>query len=369
MTSPDRFLRPADARKRTVLLTIVGLSWISSNVAWYLTASRGESSLVVGLVCAANAFFQPVMGTIVWKRLAPLYLVDLACLTFASVVCGTCLALRFYGGSYGAGIDLEALYLWIPVIYVFAFTLDDHRRSLRISLAIQSLYVALSVPYLVGGLAQPHVNVTIQMHLVSAVLIAALSFFSSSLHRLRTAQLTVEELARLANTDELTKLANRRRMTEAIEYELARYARYGHPFSLIVFDIDHFKSVNDRFGHMVGDHTLVALAACARQVLRGVDTLGRWGGEEFLVILPETGFDDTLRKATELCAHIAATPLLHDHPVTISGGVTSVSPGDTADVLLHRADVALYEAKRGGRNRVEGVIDSERQLSLTLTLP
>ena len=94
--------------------------------------------------------------------------------------------------------------------------------------------------------------------------------------------------------------------------------------------------------------------------------LGRWGGDEFLVILPETHYDDTVRKATELCAHIAAAPLLHDHSVTISGGVTSVISGDTADTLLLRADVALYAAKRGGRNRVEGVLDGETQLSLAL---
>ena len=116
----------------------------------------------------------------------------------------------------------------------------------------------------------------------------------------------------------------------------------------------------------MGDQTLVAVAACAEEVLREVDTLGRWGGEEFLVILPETGFDDTVRKASELCAHIAAAPLLRNHPVTISGGVTSVLTGDSADTLLHRADVALYTAKRGGRNRVEGVLDGETQLSLAL---
>lgn len=367
MTSPDLPERPADALKRTVLMTIMGLSWISSNLAWFIMEWLGTSSPVLRLVFGANTLFHPVMGAIVKWRLRPLHVVELSCLTFATAVCAACMALRFYGGSYGARIDLEPLYLWMPVIYVFAFTLDDHRRSLRVSLMILATFIAISVPYLLRGLAQPHINVTIQMHLVSAVLIAALFFFASHLHRLQTAQLTVDELARLANTDELTKLANRRRMTEAIDFELARYARYQHPFSLIVFDVDHFKTVNDRFGHMVGDHTLVALTACAKEVLREVDTLGRWGGEEFLVILPETGFDDTVRKATELCAHIAAAPLLHDHPVTISGGVTSVLPGDTADALLQRADVALYAAKRAGRNRVEGVLDTEQQLSLLLT--
>jgi diguanylate cyclase (GGDEF)-like protein len=94
------------------------------------------------------------------------------------------------------------------------------------------------------------------------------------------------------------------------------------------------------------------------EVLRDVDTLGRWGGEEFVVILPETPFEESLHKATTLCGHVAAAPLVGDHAITISCGVTRVSTGDTADTLLHRADVALYAAKHGGRNRAEGSLAS-----------
>ena len=164
----------------------------------------------------------------------------------------------------------------------------------------------------------------------------------------------MDELARLANTDELTKLANRRRMTEAIESELLRFARYGHTFSIILIDIDHFKTINDRYGHSVGDQTLVALSARATETLRDVDTLGRRGGEEFVVTLPETEFEQTMHKAAALCSHVAAQPLVGDHAVTISCGVSSVTTGDTIDTLMRRADVALYTAKRHGRNCAEG---------------
>ena len=92
-------------------------------------------------------------------------------------------------------------------------------------------------------------------------------------------------------------------------------------------------------------------------MLRDVDTLGRWGGEEFVVILPETRFDETLHKATTLCEHVAVRPLVGEHRLTVSCGVTSVAAGDTADTLLQRADVALYAAKRRGRNRAEGAFD------------
>jgi diguanylate cyclase (GGDEF)-like protein len=166
--------------------------------------------------------------------------------------------------------------------------------------------------------------------------------------------LTVDELARLANTDELTQLANRRRMTEILATELVRFARYGHAFSIIMIDIDRFKEVNARFGHDAGDSTLVALTARTADLLRDVDTLGRWGGEEFVVVLPETPYEETLHKAQALCAHVAARPLLGANGVTVSCGVASVERGDSAETLLRRADEALYAAKRQGRNRAEG---------------
>jgi diguanylate cyclase (GGDEF)-like protein len=348
-----------DVLKRRVLLAIMALSFVSTMMGWSLMEARGLASGTLRVVFGANAVFHPVMGLVLWKRLLPQRVVDLSLLCFASGICGACMALRLYSPAYGAAIDLQPLYLWIPVIYVFCFTLADHVSSLRIALANLGLFVAISLPYLVRNIDGPFGNFTIQLHLVSGALIAALYFFSSYLQRFQAAQLTVDKLARLANTDELTKVANRRSMTEAIEYELARYSRYGHPFSIVLFDIDRFKAVNDRFGHQVGDQVLVALADRAGTELREVDRLGRWGGEEFVVILPETGFEETLQKAGELCRSVAESPLAGQQ-ITISGGVTSVRTGDTMGAMLQRADEALYTAKRLGRNRVEGVDEAVR---------
>jgi diguanylate cyclase (GGDEF)-like protein len=365
---PQDSVQPAsDSLKRIVLMAILALSWVGSGIAWAMMESRGLSSAVLRVVFGLNLVFHPTVFVIVWRRLLPLRIVDMSCLLFAAGLCAACMALRLYSPAYGASIDLQPLYLWIPVIYVFVFTLAGHRSSLKISLAILALFIAISVPYLVLQVDPPYGNFTVQLHVVSAVLIAALYFFSSYQQRFQIAQLTVDELARLANTDELTKLANRRRMTEAIESELVRFARYGHTFSIILIDIDHFKTVNDRFGHGVGDQTLVALAARTTDVLRDVDTLGRWGGEEFVVILPETRFGETLDKAAALCGHVAAAPLVGEHGITISCGVTSVTTGDTADSLLQRADEALYAAKRRGRNRAEGVLETQPERSSTPT--
>jgi diguanylate cyclase (GGDEF)-like protein len=346
--------KPADHLKRTVLMCILALSWVSSAMAWALLESLGQSSLALRIVFGMNIVFHPIFFVITWKKLLPLRMVDVACLLFAAVLCAACMVLRLYSPAYGASIDIEPLYLWIPVIYVFVFTVSGHKASLKLSLAIFALFVAISLPYLAQSPVQPHANFTVQLHMVSAILIAALYFFSSYQHRFQIAQLTADELARLANTDELTQLANRRRMREVIATDLLRFGRYASTFSVILIDMDHFKAVNDRFGHSVGDQTLVALAVRAKDVLRDVDMLGRWGGEEFIVVLPETGYPQALQKAAALCSHVAATPLVGEHFASISCGVTTVCAGDTADTLLQRADMALYAAKHGGRNRAEG---------------
>lgn len=342
-------------RKRFALLVIFVLSWLSTAIAWALMESRGISSPTLRGVFAANMVFHPLMFVMVRWRLLPERVVDLSCLLFAAGICAACMVLRLYFPVYGARIDLEPLYLWIPVIYVFAFTLAGHKSSLTISLGILALFLVTSLPYLLHSPARQFANFTIQLHLVSAVLIAALYFFSSYQHRLQLAQLTMDELAALSHTDELTHLPNRRSIRQSVGYELLRFQRYGAGFAVILLDLDEFKSVNDGFGHQAGDQTLQALAARVGETLREGDTLGRWGGDEFVIVLPEAGFDDALAKARALCAHVAASPLVNEQRVTISCGVASVKPVDTAESLFHRADTALYAAKQGGRNRAEGV--------------
>jgi diguanylate cyclase len=343
----------AGRQKRIVLLLIFALSWTASALAWTLMERRGVASPALRAVFGANIVFHPWMFVVTWRRAWPSWVIDMSCLCFAAVICAACMALRLYFPAYGAQVDLRPLYLWIPVIYVFAFTLVGRRSGLVISLSIMGLLVAISLPFLLRKPMHPDANFTIQMEVVSAILIAALHFFSSYQHRLQLTELTVDQLASVANTDDLTRLPNRRRLNEILGYELARFVRYGRGFSLILLDVDHFKSVNDRLGHAAGDQALVALSVRVGEGLRDGDTLGRWGGEEFVIVLPEADMDDALRKAHGLCLHVAAKPLIHDHTITISCGVTEVHLGDSADTLLRRADAALYAAKQRGRNRAE----------------
>lgn len=345
--------QPVEEIKRKLLMWMLALAWLSTMPAWIMKESFGQSSAALRGVFALNAVFHPIVFFLSWKRYVSQRVIQFSCLLFAAVVCAGCMALSLYSPVYGATMDLEPLYLWIPMIYVFAFTLLDHRSSLRLSLAIMTLLCVVSLPYIVGP-SHTHTVFTITLHTASAALIAALYFFSSYQHRFQVAQLTMDELARMANTDELTGLANRRRIMEVLESELRRSARYEHRFSIILLDVDHFKAINDRLGHDVGDQVLKALARRSPEFLREVDMMGRWGGEEFIVVLPETSFEESLEKASLLCFHVAATPLVGEHSISVSCGVTTIGVNDSLSAMFHRADAALYEAKRGGRNRAAG---------------
>ncbi|MBT9514495.1 MAG: GGDEF domain-containing protein [Acidovorax sp.] len=163
------------------------------------------------------------------------------------------------------------------------------------------------------------------------------------------------EFEYLATHDSLTGAHTRRAVLAACAEELTRWSRYGNPFSLLILDIDHFKRINDEHGHLAGDHVLAHFVQLIQSHLRSADRLGRYGGEEFMVILPETNTAAAQTVADRMCAALDATPGSPDLPhCTVSIGLTTVQPGDnTVDALIARADTALYEAKAQGRNRVQ----------------
>ena len=171
--------------------------------------------------------------------------------------------------------------------------------------------------------------------------------------RTRELQDAVEELDALARSDALTGLANRRAADERLDYELKRSRRSGAALSLMLVDIDHFKRINDRLGHDQGDLALQAVANAMAVSLRGMDLVARFGGEEFLVVLPDTDSSQALCVAEKLRAAVAAVELPQIGHITASFGVaTLLEPDTTASELIRRADTALYVAKNAGRNRV-----------------
>jgi diguanylate cyclase (GGDEF)-like protein len=161
-----------------------------------------------------------------------------------------------------------------------------------------------------------------------------------------------EELKKLTVTDHLTGAFNRRFMDSKIEELIERQKRTGGIASLIGIDIDHFKRINDEYGHSVGDRILVDIVNIIRDRVRVLDSVCRSGGEEFVVILPDTSEPMAKALGEELRASIGSSPLLQGSQVTVSCGVSGLLAGDDRDRWLHRCDEALYAAKRSGRNMV-----------------
>jgi len=161
-----------------------------------------------------------------------------------------------------------------------------------------------------------------------------------------------EELRFLSVTDALTNVYNRRYFTKKLKEEIDRARRSGGKFSLIMLDTDHFKSINDRFGHNAGDRVLKNIAEMIQNRIRKTDYLARWGGEEFIILLPDTPVDEAAGLAEVLREELNCMDLPGVDRVTASFGVAGFRPEDTADTLLQRADDLMYEAKSAGRNCV-----------------
>jgi diguanylate cyclase (GGDEF)-like protein len=166
-----------------------------------------------------------------------------------------------------------------------------------------------------------------------------------------------EEIYRLMTVDGLTQVYNRRYFNEALEREFNRSKRYQRALSLIVFDIDHFKRVNDTHGHLAGDGLLRQIATAVKPRLRREDIFARTGGEEFGILLPEIGLDGARTTAEKVRGIVETTPLRYERETihcTISLGVASLGEEATPEELYRSADDRLYQAKQGGRNRVSG---------------
>jgi diguanylate cyclase len=170
----------------------------------------------------------------------------------------------------------------------------------------------------------------------------------------RTAELQVanEELRRIAHTDALTSISNRGHINTRLQQEFLRYIRHQHPYCVLLMDIDHFKLVNDAHGHAMGDHVLVQTAHLLESSVRSSDFVGRFGGEEFLALLPNTTAGSAVLVADKIVQAVRAFNFGTVGLVTISIGVAEVAPEDVQyEDVIRRADAALYRAKAEGRDR------------------
>ncbi len=165
-----------------------------------------------------------------------------------------------------------------------------------------------------------------------------------------------EELLEASCTDPLTHAANRRRLLDELQNNFSEFKRYGHPAAVIMFDLDHFKKINDRHGHLAGDEVLRGICEVCRNTLRENDLLARFGGEEFIIVLPSTHAEPaahTAERIREITASSLTRQFGFDQKVTISLGVSEFQASDEGyEEVLQRVDDAVYRAKDAGRDRV-----------------
>lgn len=243
--------------------------------------------------------------------------------------------------------------LTLPFVVVSAY----YRMRVRIAMA-----VALSLGYMALDFmhrqAEPMVVVPKPLldalHYINlATMLAVMAVLASTYYRLvRRSECRLHELA---CTDPLTQLRNRRFTMEVAQHEAAVFERGGRPLSILLGDVDHFKRINDQHGHAVGDAVLRAIARVLREGVREVDHVARWGGEEFLVLLPATELDEAQQVAERLRAAVQALVEVEGRRelrLSLTLGLAELQPGESIEQALVRADRALYEGKQAGRNRV-----------------
>jgi diguanylate cyclase len=330
-----------------------------------------------GMACLLMVYSSSGMAYLVWAGMAPLMPV----LVWALVAIGgmfgfyaairTGFNLRFADPSLTlaqmafalAGRGRGAVFPILIVVLMFGlYSLRPHQMRRIATTALAMFGGAMVLMALVDPLDYPP-EVEFGHFLVIAIMLPAVTALANQLSRLRDrlrlqkAELedALVRIQELALRDELTGLANRRHMQSLIELEHQRSVRSGHSFCLAVLDIDRFKRINDTHGHPAGDRVLRAFAREALSTIRSADVLARWGGEEFLLMMPDTratlarlGVERLRTRMETLRVDIGGEPLAF----TLSVGVVEHRAGETIPDAIARADRALYQAKQQGRNKV-----------------
>lgn len=351
---------PAD-RARAVIAVVgfaVGLVLVAITDLWLAVSPEGTP----GRVAIVGAFL--LLSGLLWlyiRQAATAAALDTALLGWQVAGVATVLAFRAAGLSAVDGTTIVLLafgaYAVLPCRLLFRIIPAALLTIGDLAIEIRVLEMA---PRIVAGTVMAHIFV----HLAGGLSAAG---FLAMRRRLflgrREAAAGRQALEQLANTDGLTGVLRRRRWLELAEAELQRYQRHQRPFAVLIADLDHFKRVNDSHGHLVGDAVLREFAGMLRQESRQFDLVGRLGGEEFGILLPETDLPEAAEVATrivESCRELVVREAGVEIRLTCSVGATTVGSADLAvEALLARADGAMYAAKVGGRNRVELALPGE----------
>jgi len=242
-------------------------------------------------------------------------------------------------------------WLWLPVLCVLTFMVLDHRLAQRIA----SVFLGIQAAIYFSGLfrftpSAEHFQFAFQYYIASVMHIGLLSLYGELKQRFGQVQSQ-------AATDELTGLTNRRQMQALLDQAVVERQEAGEGFSVLLLDIDHFKRINDRYGHKTGDEVLRAVSTVMSQCIRKTDCLSRWGGEEFIVLLPGADLAGAGQVAESILTALRGRIFSEGVTLTASIGAAAHAHGERPEDVVHRSDVALYQAKQAGRDRVVASVD------------
>ncbi len=355
MTNQHESLDKFKQRVYTVALLLALAGAVFALVVGETTGS--ETPFTRGVLIGVIVF--EVVAVILIRRQRFLRLIE----ELTYIVLATVMASVFFYSLYLAEspvvlrTSLLSYYMWLPAVYVLIFFLYTGRGALIRSAGLFVLLLLISLPQILFSVNSDDLfegfNSLGHHFVATASIVTLLYFFTGVKDRLTEAQAAVSKITVISETDALTSLPNRRRIYDVLDQEMDRARRYGSSLSLILFDIDDFKKVNDSLAHDAGDAVLTEFANLLDGCRRSTDQLGRWGGEEFVFVAPETSPEEAVQLAERLRTVVANHNFAAAGKLTSSFGVTVFHKEDDLASLIKRADVNLYAAKRRGKNRVE----------------
>lgn len=324
--------------RKAVLRTLLGLTFVSGILFCFLNLQRGNHPLAfaeLGMSMYSAFIFVAVRRTQHLERWVLAYLLPF-----------------FITMMYALSTPraTTTVFAWVLLIPILAHLLTGRRQGLIISATFMSI---AAVIFYLKNRDNPDLMAILPIANIGIMSFCILAF--SHIYEI-TREQSEKKLLKLAQTDPLTGLANRARLTDVFERERRRSLRQGTPLTVMILDLDHFKTVNDRFGHEMGDKALQHVSRILQKSLRRTDLAARLGGEEFVLLLTETSETQAKAAANKIRETIEHSPLMYSGEtisLTISGGIAEYGAhGDSLQALIRQADRCLYHAKQTGRNQI-----------------
>jgi len=324
------------------LFSIVGMSITAA--MGVLAFIQGDSPLGSSLITASLVY----LFAYLFQRITGKTTISSAVIVFS--LFSLMIYLVYSGGVANTGP------LWIFLVSPVALFVRGFKQGMiEISIFLLIVFLIMFVPgeFFSNESYIPEFKLRLMLSFLTVTFLSACYEYSREQSLRHTLELN-KQYEKLAHYDQLTALANRRGALKKLEFEQPSMIRQRDSLSVIVCDVDHFKKINDRYGHNAGDAVLVQLAEIFKQLIRGQDMIARWGGEEFLFILPHTSAEDAAIVAQKIHGALRNETILYQEtkiPVTVSMGIEIMQPDQTIDEVINAADNYLYQAKREGRNQ------------------